>query len=391
MLNASRITLKPTPHVTYPLTVGGEIDSLTMMDFDGFLDDSRIKVVYTLADVENDGAAVVMQNEKFFSNNFEYSVGYTQKALLGSSTLPVSFNIRNTGTSPITKVIATVNDEEFEIADSYVAPCHERTFVVKYPIGDDFSGYLSTTATVEYDNLFQVSHHPKRKAMSFRRQVKMAPAAYVGYEEVDCRLVGQSVEDGVNTFVVELTDRSSRGLNSNEIIHLGVYPHPGIMEPVSSEAEVVVLPSDFEDCGGIRRTYATVKVPGVRQATRAYLNIYVTNQTFMGAGRSEKDLIPNVYENENAHYVTLLPAADPSDIERVSEDMAKRKSAISVKAEEQGVRVCGLKKGDRLRIFASNGILVYSCVATSREQVVPIKRHDVYLVSSGQDILKFNF
>ena len=391
VLNASRITLKPTPHVTYPLTVGGEVDSLSMMDFDGFLDDSRIKVVYALADIEHDGAAVVMQNEKYFSNNFEYSVGYTRKALLGSSTLPVSFIIRNTGTSPITKVIATVNDQEFEIADSYVAPCHEQTFVVKYPIDDDFNGYLSTTATVEYDNLFQVSHHPKRKAMSFRRQVKMVPTAYVGFEELSCRLVGQSVEDGVNTFVVELTDRSSRGLNDNGIIHLGIYPHPGIMEPVSSEAEVIVLPSEFEECGGVRRTYATVRVPGVREATRAYLNIYVSNQKYTGAGPSEKDLIPNVYENENAHYVTLLPAADPSDIERISEEMAKRKAAISVKAEEQGVRVCGLKKGDRLRIFASNGVLVYSSVATSREQLVPIKRHDVYLLSSGQDILKFNF
>ena len=391
MLNASRITLKPTPHVTYPLTVGGEVDGLTMMDFDGYLDDSRIKVVYALADVENDGAAVLMQNEKYFSNNFEYSVGYTRKALLGSSTLPVSFNIRNTGTSPITKVVATVNDELFEIADSYVAPCHEKTFVVKYPIDDDFDGYLSTSATVEYDNLFRVSHHPKRRAMSYRRQVKTAPTAFVGFEELECRLVGQSVEDGENTFVVELTDHSSRGLNNNGIIHLGVYPHPGIMEPVSSEAEVVVLPSEFEECGGVRRTYATVKVPGVREATRAYLNIYISNQKYSGANPSEKDLIPNVYENENAHYVTLLPAADPSDIERVSEDLSKRSSAISVRAEEQGVRVIGLTKGDRLRIFASNGILVYSCVATSREQLVPIKRHDVYLLSSGDDILKFNF
>ena len=391
VLNASRITLKPTPHVTYPLTVGGEVDNLSMMDFDGFLDDSRIKVVYSLADIENDGSAVLMQNEKYFSNNFEYSVGYTRKALLGSSTLPVSFIIRNTGTSPITKVITTVNDDLFEIADSYVAPCHEKTFVVKYPIHDDFNGYLSTTATVEYDNLFRVNHHPKRKAMSFKRQVKMAPTTYVGFEEIECRLVGQSVEDGVNTFVVELIDHSSRGFNDNGVIHLGIYPHPGIMEPVSSEAEVVVLPSEFDECGGVRRTFATVKVPGVREATRAYLNIYVSNQKYAGASPSEEDLIPNVYENDNAHYVTLLPAADPTDIKRVSEEMSKRKSAISVKTEDQGVRVIGLKKGDRLRIFASNGILVYSSVTTSREQLIPIKRHDVYLLSSGQDILKFNF
>ena len=195
----------------------------------------------------------------------------------------------------------------------------------------------------------------------------------------------------MNTFVVELIDHSSRGFNDNGVIHLGIYPHPGIMEPVSSEAEVVVLPSEFDECGGVRRTFATVKVPGVREATRAYLNIYVSNQKYAGASPSEEDLIPNVYENDSAHYVTLLPAADPTDIKRVSEEMSKRKSAISVKTEDQGVRVIGLKKGDRLRIFASNGILVYSSVTTSREQLIPIKRHDVYLLSSGQDILKFNF
>lgn len=389
MLNASRISLRPVPHVTYPLTVGGEIDTLSMVDFDGFLDDSRIKVVYSLADVKN-GGGILMTNEKYFSNSFQYEVAYTRKALLGSSTLPVSFIVRNTGTSPIMNVKATVNGQEFNISDSYVAPCHERTFVVKYPITADFDGYLSTTASVEYDNLFRVNHHPKRRAMSFKRQQKSSSATFIDYEDVECRLVGHSVEDGVNSFVVELIDHSSRGFYGNEAICVGIYPHPGILEPVSSTAEVIVRPEDFIEIGGTNRAYATVKVSGVKESTRAYLNIHTFNASLTGESHNDK-IIPNVRDNENAHYVTLLPAGDPAEIEKIREDIAKNGSKVSVKTEENGVRVSGLKKGDRLRVFSSNGILMYSCKVESSSQFVPLRGHDVYLLSSGQEIHKFSY
>jgi hypothetical protein len=70
MLNASRISLQPNPCITAPITMGSDRDSLVLCDFDGFLDDSRIKVVYSLGDMYT-GGAVIMQNEKYFSNSFD--------------------------------------------------------------------------------------------------------------------------------------------------------------------------------------------------------------------------------------------------------------------------------------------------------------------------------
>lgn len=389
MLNASRIILMPSPHVTAPLTLGAERDSLLMLDFDGFLDDSRIKVVYSLADIDT-GEAVIMSNERYFTNSFEYDVEYTRQALLGGSQLPVSFNVRNTGTSPIRRTQFIINGKEFELDDTYVAPSHNRKFVVQYPIDENFDGYLSTQVIVDYENVFRAQNHPTSRNISFRHQLQSMPANYVGVENVECELVGHSVENGTNYFVVELTDHSPRGLNCDVAVRVGIYPHVMIDEPINDESEVIVTADDFSEYAGQRKAIVTVKVPGIVESAKAYLNVHVFNLELNSISR-ERAAVPNVPLVENAHYVTLLPDEDPTVIEQIKRDIAANGSLINVVKEDNGLRVSGLTPGDRLRVFASNGIMVYSCSPEGGEVFVPIKRHDVYLLSTAKESRKFSF
>ena len=388
MLNASRISLQPTPRVTAPITLGCERDSLIMADFDGFLDDARISVVYSLANIET-GAAVIMSNEKYFTNSFEYDLSYPKEAVLASSCLPLNLEVRNTGTSGIRQVTAHVNGSEFVIADSYVPPLQRRSFVVNFPISNDFDGYITSDVAVDYDNVFRAEHHPKRRNLSFRRQVKSKTLDNVSMEDVECRLVGHSVVDGVNNFVVELIDHSVRGLSPRNAVHVGIYAHPTNLEPILDEAETVVTSDDFSEIGGQRKAYVTVRVSGVNEPLRAYLSTHIFT-TIEG-----EDFFDSYVENRsmrfNAHYITLLPHNDPTVVEQILRDGVKGKASFVVKAEDGGLRVSGLKKGTHLRIYGVNGVQLYSNKNADREVFVPLKSHAVYLVSDGKDVQKFAF
>ena len=323
MLNASRINLQPSPRITAPITLGCERDSLLMTDFDGFLDDSRIKVVYSLADIET-GAAVIMSNEKYFTNSFEYDMAYPKEAVLASSNLPLNLEVRNTGTSGIRQVTARVNGSEFVITDSYVPPLQMRSFVVNYPISDDFDGYISSDVIVDYDNVFRAEHHPKRKNVSFRRQLKSKELTNVSMEDVECRLIGHSVEDGVNNFVVELIDHSVRGLSPRNTVHVGIYAHPTNVEPLLDDAETIVTADDFSEIGGQRKAYATVRVADIKAPLRAYVSTHIFTTS------ESEDLLDSYVENrsarDNFYYITLLPHNDPTIVEQIMKDGGQSKA-----------------------------------------------------------------
>ena len=388
MLNASRISLQPSPRVTLPITVGADLDSLSLIDFDGVLDDAQLKVVYSLADIES-GSGLIMQNEIYFRNSFDFNIAYTRQALQGSSTLPVNVTVRNTGTSPIKHVTATINDQDFDIDDSYVAPLRQQTFVVQYPINEDFDGYLSSHVTVEYENMFRAKNHPKMRAMSFLKQTKEQATSHVDAENIECRLIGHSVEDGANTFVVELIDHSLHGLKNRNGIHVGIYPHPTFFIPVCDEAEITVTAEDFNDYGGVRKAYATVTVPGVKETTSAYLTTHLYDM-WSNADETES-YVSNMKGFHNDHYVTLLPAADVNSVKQIMADENKNGSKVHVEHADGGVRVSGLETGT-LRIFSAGGYLVYKRdIANEQEVFIPLKNHDVYLLSSGKEIHKFSY
>ena len=388
MLNASRINLLPSPFVTVPLTMGSERDGLSIMDFDGFLDDSRIKVVYSLADIES-GGTVLMTNEKFFTNSFSYDIGYATLALLGSPTLPVSVAVSNTGTSSIRSVRATINGADFDIPDSYVAPMQKRTFVVQYPIPEDFDGYITNSVTVEYNNAFKTRVHPRRKNVSMVRQTQSKERPqHVDAEDIELRLLRHDVQDGANLFVVELIDHSPQGLKAGNQVHVGLYPHPSIVVPLSDEAQTTVTAADFEDYGGVRKAYATVSISGVKEQTNAYLTTHLFDQT--GTTDPGTAHVYNHSGSNNSHSVSLLPMSNPVAILQLRENPSA-KPRVQMAAADGGIRVEGLEPGAHLRVFSSAGIVCFSRKTAGTSLFVPLRHHDTYLVSTGTEIVKFTY
>ena len=394
LLNASRISLQPSPFITAPLTLGAERDSLIITDFDGVLDDSHIKVVYTLADLES-GAATIMTNERYFTNSFDYEVGYSSLALLGSTTLPVAVQVSNTGTSSIRNVTATINGLQFQIPDSYIAPMQTRTFVVQYPLDDTFDGYITNSVSVEYMNAFRSQNHPQRKAQSFLRQTKEKGIVdHVDLENIEMRLVRHGVEQETNYYVVELIDHSLYGLKSNNKINVGLYPHPSIIVPLADEAVVTLTADDFEDYGGVRKAYATVKISGIKSPADAYLTTHMYDDTDRVENPTDEDIarahVKNYRGSDNAHHVALLPHENPTVIRAMRED-SNRNVHISLQALEGGVKVGGLRPGNHLRVFTSSGMLIFSKKYDGPERFVPLQSHDVYLISTGEEIVKYSY
>ena len=390
VLNASRIHLSATPTVTYPLTVGGERDSLFLTDFDGFLDDARISVVYTLSDPES-GSAVIMHNEKYFTNGFESDVTYTREALLGSSTLPVNVTIRNIGTSAINSADVTINGETIAITDAFVPPLQQKVFTVQYPIPDDFDGYMQSEVTVTYANVFKARQHTTRRGVmrNLVRQTMRHDATHIAIGDIDCNVVNRKIENGgANIFTVELTDRSSRGLLPGTAVLLGIYPHVGVRETLTGQAQTLVRPEDFRQVGGVRKAFATVYVSGITEPVSGFIVPTIIDLTINGNGTSTID---NVRASRNAPYVNLFPSADPTKIVRPSLDKEPEGHRVSVKYETDGVRLSQLEPLDEVRLFNAQGLPVYIDKVTDSSLFIPLTSHGVYILSAGGEVFKFKY
>lgn len=387
MLNASRIHLDNTLHLSEPITLGMERDSLLMTDFDGFLDDSHISVVYTLSDI-NTTAAVIMTNSKDFKNSFEAEVSYAKTALTGSSHLPINVNIHNTGTSAIEAVDVIINGMNFEVEDAYVAPQKDRDFVVLYPIDEHFDGYLSTTVSVEYDNIFKAESHPRYKFLNNNSQKVFMERTRITLSDVECNVVNQSIENGVNTFVVELIDHGK--LLDDMDVRVGIYAHPTIALPMESDAEVIVKGSEFVQVGNVRKAYTTVRIGGITEPLKAFVNAHVFDSSH-DEGKLSRSRVDNLHGDENPISVSLFPHSDPTRIVRPNEDAAFDSHRVKISVQENGVRLSGLKRDETIRIFSSDGIPVYNCQAESTAVFIPLRYHTVYVLSTNDEIFKFKY
>lgn len=395
ILNASRISLEPSICVTSPITMGAETEGRLMQDFDGFLDDQHMKVVYSLRDLEEERPTVIMANERYFDNSFIFDVNYTKSALMGSSTLPITVSICNTGTSPIRNVIPTINGRQFSIGESWVQPLSQRDFIVEYPIDSNFDGYLEASVDVEYQNVFRAEQHAQNPRRSLRRQSSNVVArGRAALEDVELRVIGQDIENGTNTFAVELIDRSPNGLRADNVIHVGIFAQPSRSTLISDEAETLVRASDFEWFGGVRKAYAKVEVKGITETTNAFLYCHILDESVTDADAD--NYVENLHQTENVHYVCLQPSNDPTDINPVRFNENKNALDVKVSREEGGVRITGLPVSDdhqtyRIRVFGSDGMLRYGTVSESSTLFVPLHKHDVYLLSTGKDVLKFEY
>jgi hypothetical protein len=142
-------------------------------------------------------------------------------------------------------------------------------------------------------------------------------------------------------------------------------------------------------------------VSGVAETTNALLNLFVVRKV-NDNGKETETLIDNVHATDNAHYVYLQPSNNPTDINPVRFQDTKARLAVKVTAEAGGVRISGLPvrqtlsaegeaEGTRVRVFNSAGMAIYSEPSTAETIFVPLKQHDVYVLSTGKDILKFKF
>lgn len=387
LLNASRIHLGTTLQLSEPITLGCERDSLVMTDFDGFLDDSHISVVYTLADIEG-ASGVIMTNSKDFCNNFEAEVSYAKTALKGSNSLPINVRIRNTGTSAIQAVNVTINGQNFDIPNAYVAPLKECNFPVLYPIDEHFDGYITSSVSVEYNNIFKAKQHPRVRGLSNQRRTLQMSQARVLLADVTCNVVNRSIKNGVNTFVVELVDHG-KVLDDMGVL-VGIYAHPSIAVPLAEGAEVVVKGNEFVQVGNVRKAYATVSIDGIKEPLKAFVNIHVFDTNY-GENNLERSHIDNLHGEENPVYVSLFPTGDPTKIERPTVDSPTKNHRVKVKVLDEGVSLSGLKKGERVRIFNSDGIPVFSKQATDSTIFVPLNFRAVYLLSAGDEMFKFRY
>lgn len=387
MLNASRIHLGQRLQLTDPITVGAEQDSLVMTSFDGFLDDAHISVVYTLGHPKS-GAGIVMANDKYFHNSCQTEVSYGQASLLGSSTLPVSIRIRNTGTSPIQGANVVINGSTFDIDSVYVAPARESTYTVLYPIDSDFNGYISSTVNVEYNNVFKVKAHPLRRSMSYLRQSFTTPRTRLTMADIESNVVNQSIEDGVNTFVVELIDH--RGLQSDMGVRVGVYAHPSIGEPLDDTAEVLVSQSEFVQMGDQRKAYATVSVRGITEPLQAYVNCHVVD-TSISATDLAVAHVKNLHGGSNPALVNIFPYSDPTRIVRPAIEGKSTNHRIQVDVNGKGVSVRNLHPGETIRIFNAAGLLVFKQEVKGSTINVPLSVRGVYVLGSEDEVFKFRF
>ena len=387
-LNASRIHLTNAPQITAPITVGAEVDSIHVLtDFDGFLDDSHISAVYTLASPKT-GAGVIVHNDKYFRNSFEYDVSYARESLMGSTTLPINVEISNTGTSAIQTVHVNINGQDFDVPESYVAPRHVKTFVVQYPIGEDFDGFISSQVTVDYNNVFRARRHPRLRAMSYLTQTQEKPLQRVVFEIVEARLVSRDIEDGVNTFVVELIDH--RGLHADNGVHVGIYANAAGTDPIADEAEVLVRSTDFVMVGGQRKAWATISVSGIAEPTIAYVNCHVLDLNHTDENDDEVE-VENIFPDGNAHLVQLFPTSDPGELTRILSNLKEEVHRVSVTQRDGGVMLSGLEPGECVRIYNLDGVSVCRKDATASSLFVPLHQQGVYVLSAGREVFKFQY
>ena len=399
ILNASRIfmhdNLRPTPYVT----VGASRDNLIMTDYDGFLDDNSISVVYGLSDGDGIQESRVMMNTQEFYNDFEYDISYTDKALISTQTLPVNFRLYNTGTSPIKRVSFTINDAPYELTDLYVGPYEQETFTVNYSVPESFNGLLTCDhVECDFDNVFQATYSPRRGA-SLRRVAKEENTQdlLIGFENVSCELVNHSVEGTVNTFDIEVTDHSSQGLQADHVVYVGIYPGPCYNVPFSDTAQEILTASDFQEVAGERKAYVTLTIQNVDEAEWGCVNAFVYDQRLLDIHEEAEDesfrVVGNLSADECLIGVNLVPSEEDelTGLPIVRNDETSPRH-ITVTREDGGFRLSGLTSDDgRVRVFDAKATPVYSAFATKGTMLIPITQHGVYLISTNNEVFKYNY
>ena len=407
ILNASRIYMNDNMFAAPYITIGATRDQLTMTGYDALLDDSEIRTVYTLMDPETFQSHVMLSTQEFF-NDFEYELSCNNAALVGGSVLPVSLTIYNTGTSPITSVRGMINDKDIttmmdseDVSNLYIAPNDKETISLRYPVTADFNGLLlPKDIEAGFENVFS-RQYSFRRAASMLRVVKPnenneCTMAY-GFENISCKLVTHSVEGTVNTFDIEVTDHSSQGLQADHVVYVGIYPGPCYNVPFSDTAQEILTASDFQEVAGERKAYVTLTIQNVDEAEWGCVNAFVYDQRLLDIHEEAEDesfrVVGNLSADECLIGVNLVPSEEDelTGLPIVRNDETSPRH-ITVTREEGGFRLSGLTSDDgRVRVFDAKATPVYSAFATKGTMLIPITQHGVYLISTNNEVFKYNY
>ena len=398
MLNCSRIYMRDNMAVTPYITLGCTADSTRLVGYDAYLDGTMVKVLYALNDLRN-GKTYLMKDGISFYDDFKYTVSYSRDAMINSDILPINVHIYNTGSTPITAVEGYVNDQWFsfdEHDDIFIDPYSELTLTVEYLVEDGFDGLLKAHDVIAtFEDYYQVQKVSRRGAPA-RRSMKSEDELVqyaTGVSDIEVKLLSQSIKGTKNTVYLELTDHD--GLNDNETVHVGLYPSAIDDVPITSSAEVLLKASDFSLIGEDRKAHVELTVDGLEEEQQVEVRARVYNDRILESLKDDEDaseaIVNNLSWYDNRQVVTLLPTEldNVTLLPVVKKDATQRK--VRVEQVEQGVWISGLEDGDFVRIFDAAGLALYQQSRPTSRLFVPIDQHGVYLLSTGQEIVKFSF
>ena len=395
MLNCSRIFLRENMTATPYITLGCTADSTYMSNYDVLLDDRKVTALYTLTDERNFNTYLMRDQVEFF-DEFKYTIDYPDDPVIEDGVMPVNLTIYNTGSTPIDFIDASINDQEFVYEDLFIAPYSSQVLVADYEVPENFNGLLRAhdvmAGFTDSYGIVKASRRgaPQRRSVKTEEEVKTYAA---GFSDVGVELLSQTIEGSVNKLYLELTDNG--GLSDNETVHVGLYPNHVCDVPITSTAEVLLKASDFELIGGKRTAYAELMVDGLEEEAEVELRARVYNDRVLEALGEEEDITDAVVDNLSWHDNQRIIHLLPSEIDNVTllpvvkKDVNDRK--VKIEQVEKGVWVSGLESNDFLRVFDAEGVLIFIKERPDSRLFVPIDRHGVFMLSTGQEIVKFMF
>ena len=392
VINAARMSYTSDLLAATPITVGMESDDLVMLGFDGYLDDDRIKVLYTLTDPELAGGTVVVENEKYFSNSFNYDLMFDQRAAIDGVYIPLVLMVNNTGTSAIRGVTAHLNNQTIEVEDAFIPPFQTKYFILSYVMEDDFNGYISSKVDVEYENIFKSMFNSRRKVSNLRST--MTKVTTVNNVDTEMKVLSQSVDDkGNNTLVVEVVNNSKVKLRSDQSILVAVLDNPRLSEESLMTKMVKIPASEMRDYGTYQKLITTITVPSVKNDVQAVVAATVVPESAQSV--AEMNIYREIDPNDSYQYVTLHESGTPTYIDGVRADLRADKQMrgkrIAFTYKENGIQVCGLNKGETIRLYDIDGKELFARKANGSEMFVPINRHAFFVLSANDESIKFLF
>ena len=208
-----------------------------------------------------------------------------------------------------------------------------------------------------------------------------------------CEVVSHQIEGSKNTVYVELTDYD--GLNSQETLYVGLYPDHIADVPITSSAEVLLKAGDFMEVDGERKAWVELTADNLSEEQQVYVRARVYNDNVLKSMGADDNILEAVVDNRSWHdnlcKLTLLPSEldDVTGMPVVAADEKMHK--VKVEMVENGVWLSGLEPGDYIRIFDAKAIPVYINKIPANRVFVPIQERGVYLLSTGQEVVKFRY